>query len=117
MLASGRFRRGEVRSLVADYIELRGVDEFIEQAADWADGILWDTRVWLAASGGWPERGERFAADLGWAEEVKDVRLSELIQALGSAQLPIICGGHGVVSGGLLAMLDSLGGEAHQPSR
>jgi hypothetical protein len=108
MLASGRFRRGEVKSVVANYIGHVGIDEFVREISHMADGVLWDNRVWLAASGGWPAKHERFAADLGWGNELSDSRLHRLVEAIEHTDIPILCGGHSVVSGGLMAMLDGV---------
>lgn len=106
MLASGRLRRREVRSMIAKYIESVGVGQFIDEVAEMADGLLWDNRVWLAATGGWPAKDQRFAADLGWLDDLKDERLRELTKAVLQADIPILCGGHGVVAGGLMALLE-----------
>jgi hypothetical protein len=117
MLASGRFRRGEVKSLIANHIERVGLAPFMAEAASMSDGLLWDNRVWLACSGGWPDRGQRFAADLGWRDELHDRRLLELVSAVEPLDSLVVCGGHGVVSGGLMALLDNLPGGDYQPSR
>jgi hypothetical protein len=106
-----------VKSLVTDHIEIVGISKFIEEVGRLADGLLWDSRVWLAAGGGWPSQAQRFAADLGWLDDVTEERLSELGAAIRDASIPIICGGHGVVAGGLMALLDTLEDETYQPSR
>jgi hypothetical protein len=48
------------------------------------------------------------AADLGWVEDVEDEALRQLTEAIEAAQIPIVTGGHGVVSGSLLAFLETL---------
>jgi hypothetical protein len=73
------------------------------------DAVLWDTRVWMAGHGGWPPASERFAADLGWADQVEDRALRELTEAVNEAPIPILTGGHGVVAGSIYALVETLG--------
>jgi hypothetical protein len=108
MIASGRMERGEVMSFVGEIVEEWGPKVFIEYLSRLSDAVLWDTRVWMAHRGPWPSVADRFAADLGWVEQVKDSALRELTQAIKCASIPIIAGGHGVVSGGLYVVLETL---------
>jgi hypothetical protein len=108
MLASGRMIRGAVRSLVGDALDSWGPREFVGRLAEISDAALWDTRVWLATHGPWPSAADRFAADLGWAEDVHDPALRALTEAILQSPIPILTGGHGVVSGSALALLESL---------
>lgn len=125
MLASGRLARGEVRSLIGSLVDRIGPAAFLRDLASMADGVIWDTRVWMAQRGPWPSASDRFSADLGWAEDIGDPALRALAEAVEAAQLPILTGGHGVVAGGLLAFLETIekgerrpGPEgAYQPSR
>ncbi len=109
MVASGRMARGQVRSMVGEMLDSWGAHEFIRRLATMTDAVLWDTRVWMAHRGGWPPVGDRFAADLGWAEQVGDPALRELTAAIRSAPVPILTGGHGVVSGSVYALVETLG--------
>jgi hypothetical protein len=108
MLASGRAERGEVRSLVAEMVDHLGPEAFLRRLASMTDAAFWDTRVWMSRRGPWPSRSDRFAADLGWADEVADPDLRGLTAAVAAAPIPVLTGGHGVVAGGLLALLESL---------
>lgn len=108
MVASGRLLRGEVKSFVGEIVEEWGPKVFIEYLSSISDAVLWDTRVWMAHRGPWPSVADRFAADLGWDDQVKDSTLRELTQAINCASIPIIAGGHGVVSGGLFVVLETL---------
>jgi hypothetical protein len=116
MVASRRLARGEVRSLVARLIEEIGPKGFIHELCEVSDAVLWDTRVWMAHRGGWPCPGDRFAADLGWVDDIGDHALRRLCGAIGGAPRPIVAGGHGVVSGGVHALLDKLEG-SNLPAR
>jgi hypothetical protein len=107
MVASGRMGRGEVRSLIAEMVDRWGPNDFIDFLGTISNGVLWDTRVWMAHHGGWPSKADRFAADLGWVDEILDPSLKVLTQAIHQASVPIITGGHGVVAGGLYALLET----------
>jgi hypothetical protein len=111
MLASGRSARGEVRSFIGSAVDRMGAAAFLSEMAGMADGLVWDTRVWMAQRGPWPPASDRFAADLGWTADVNDPSLRALTEAAVSAPLPVLTGGHGVVAGGLLAMLETLDAE------
>jgi molybdopterin-guanine dinucleotide biosynthesis protein A len=108
MLASGRAERGEVRSLIGELLDDWGPERFVDRLARMADGLLWDNRVWMAHRGLWPSAADRFASDLEWAENVKDPDLARLTAVLREAGIPILTGGHSLVSGSLLALLESL---------
>jgi hypothetical protein len=108
MLASGRVTRGEVRSLIGEALDAWGPREFVRRLAETSDAALWDTRVWLATRGPWPPESDRFAADLGWPDEVQDPGLRDLTAEISEAEIPILTGGHGVVAGSALALLEAL---------
>lgn len=107
MRASGRQARGEVRSLLADYLDLVGVEAFFEELADLTNGVLFDNRVILAARGLWPSTLDRFRADLRLWEQIEDPFLRQLTRATAEAQVPILAGGHSVVAGGLMALVEA----------
>lgn len=108
MVASRRVAEGKVRSLVAALVEASGPRRFVEELCRISDGALWDTRVWMAHRGGWPSDADRFAADLGWLEDIHDPALRQLTAAVMAAPRPILTGGHGLVSGGIYALLDTM---------
>ena len=108
MTASGRASDGRVRSVIADHIERTGADEFFARMGEWVNAVLFDNRVYLAHHKSWPPAADRFAADLGWADAVQDLRLRALVTAAQGCRAPVIMGGYGVVSGGLYAMLEGL---------
>ena len=111
MVASGRVARSEVKSLVGEMLDTWGAPTFVEYLSSLSDAVLWDTRVWMAHRGKWPSTADRFASDLGWADQVEDSALRDLTQAINQASIPIVVGGYGVVSGGVYAMLEALEGE------
>jgi len=108
MIASGRLRRGEVRSLLAEYLERVGVEAFFSTLSGLVDAALMDNRVILAARGVWPSRADRFSADLFRWWEVRDPFLRVFARAAAGVGIPLLMGGQSVVSGGLLALVGVL---------
>jgi len=107
MRASGRQGQGEVRSLLADYLELVGVERFFDELAELVDGVLFDNRVILAARGLWPSTVDRFNSDLYRWERVEEPFLRHFTRAAAAARVPMVLGGHAVVAGGLMALVES----------
>lgn len=107
MRASGRQQRGEVRSLLSDYLDLVGCQRFFEDLGGLANGVLLDNRVILASHGLWPSAPDRFRSDLYWWEQIDDAFLQDLTRAAAQAPVPVILGGHTVVAGGLLALAEA----------
>jgi hypothetical protein len=108
MLASGRLERGEVRSLLYGLAGDSSPERLVQILSAISQAVLWDTRVWMAAAGGWPSAADRYAADLGWVEQIKDPSLLRLSRAIQESTIPILAGGHGVVAGGIYALLESM---------
>jgi len=119
MRASGRQKRGEVRSLLADYLDLLGVERFFEALGELANAVLLDNRVILASRKVWPPTIDRFSSDLYRWAEVEEPFLRRLTRAAAEAPIPVVMGGHSVVAGGLMALTESLLGgypSGHQGS-
>jgi len=108
MRASGRQERGEVRSLLADYVELVGVEGFFEELAELADGVLFDNRVILAARKLWPSAFDRFNSDLYRWDRVEEPFLRHFTRVAAEAPVPVVLGGHSIVAGGLMALAEAL---------
>jgi hypothetical protein len=108
MRASGRQMRGEVRSLVAEYLDLVGCEVFFDRLAELADGALIDDRVILAAHRVWPSRRDRFNADLHRWELVEEPFMRSFARATAGARIQVLSGGHSVVAGGLMALVEVL---------
>ena len=108
MRASGRQGRGEVRSLLADYLDLVGVERFFETLSELTNAVLLDNRVILASKALWPSTLDRFNSDLYRWEDVEEPFLRRLTRAAAEAAIPVLMGGHSVVAGGLMALTESL---------
>ncbi len=108
MISSGRQSRGEVYSIFAEHIASVGLEQFFLTLADQVQGALIDTRVLLAHHKRWPPDGDRFASDLGLVEQIDDDWLREFTSYATNAPIPVVLGGHGLLSGDLFAFCDLL---------
>jgi hypothetical protein len=107
MRASGRQGRGEARSLLADYLNLVGIEGLFDELAELAHGVLLDNRVILAARGLWPSAADRFNSDLHRWDRVEEPFLRRFTRASAEARVPVVLGGHSVVAGGLMALVEA----------
>jgi hypothetical protein len=105
MRASGRLSGGLVRSLLADYLTLVGLGRFFAEMGELADAMFLDSRVIMAARGGWPLPADRFNSDLRRLDDIADPFLRDFTAAALAAPIPVVLGGHSLVSGGLLALV------------
>lgn len=108
MISSQRMAHGEVQSFIGQMLVELGPEEFVARLASLVDGVLWDTRVWMAAAGRWPPDEVRFALDLGWVDQIQDDEIRAFAIEVANAPIPILSGGHSTVSGGLCALLESI---------
>lgn len=105
MAAAGREGAG-ARSLLAYHLKAVGLPRFFEELATLGDAAFIDTRVLLAHMGIHPSRADRFLSDLGRPVEIEDPFLREFTQAAAAAAVPVLLGGHSLVSGGLMALIE-----------
>ena len=99
-----RTRRGRTRSVLGSWYESVGCEAFVSQLSEMCDSMIWDTRP-LCAHLGWRlSRSDRFWADLGCEEQIGEGPLRALVAALASRR--VLCGGHSLVAGGMLAGID-----------
>jgi hypothetical protein len=103
--ASGE-RRG-ARSLLAYHLQAVGVTRFFEELPTLGDAAFIDTRVLLAHLGLHPSRADRFLSDLGRASEIEDAFLREFTEGAARAAIPVVLGGHSLVSGSLMALIEA----------
>lgn len=94
------------RSLLGFYLEAVGVPRFFATLAELADAAFLDSRVILAHLGLRPGRADRFLSDLGRHEEIGDPFLRELTEGAARAPIPVALGGHSLVAGGLMALIE-----------
>ncbi|HCW50962.1 MAG TPA: hypothetical protein DGR79_02690 [Clostridiales bacterium] len=115
MKALGLIDRGEVKSLIGAVFQDMGLDYLVKRLEEMSDAVFWDTRVVMAHLGRWPEEDDRFEADLGRWDEVKDPELRRLTRMVRETRIPVVVGGHSVVSGGLRLLVDGLLEEGRVP--
>lgn len=108
MVSSGRLARGTVYSILADYLQQVGIQQFVDTLAEQVQAAIIDSRVMMAHHGRWPPKDDRFASDLGLVERIKDPWLREFTGVIEGARIPILLGGHGLLSGDLFALCDLL---------
>jgi hypothetical protein len=104
MEAEGRAADGAARSLLGFLLEETGALGFFQRLAELGDAAFIDSRVLLAHKRIDASREDRFLSDLGRWREVRDPFLREFTQAAAEAPLPVLLGGHSLMSGGLMAL-------------
>jgi hypothetical protein len=104
MEADGRSESAEARSLLGYYLGEVGAERFVETLASLGDAALLDTRVLAAHAGTTPPREERFLSDLGRWEEIGGAFLRDLTKAAVGADIPVLLGGHSLMSGALMVL-------------
>jgi len=107
MRASGRQKRGKVRSLLGFFIQELGIKKFFKIINQIADAAFIDSRVILSHFKMWPSDDDRFYSDLLKPEKISDPFLREFTYEAINASIPIVLGGHSLVSGGLYALVES----------
>jgi hypothetical protein len=108
MRAAGRQKAGQVRSILNDHLNAVGLKTLVDELCGLADAILWDDRVLWAARGLWPSEIDRYASDLGLIDQISDPFIREFTETIIAAPIPIVTGGHTLVSGGLYTILETL---------
>lgn len=83
-----------------------GVERFFATLATCADAAIVDTRPLLGHGRPLPPAADRFASDLFRDERVRDPLWSQFARLARGGDLPILLGGHGLVSGGLLLLAE-----------
>lgn len=94
------------RSVLGFLIEEVGVERFFDRIAELGDAAVIDTRVIEAHLGVTPSREDRFQSDLLAADAIADAFLRRFTAAAAQAPVPVLLGGHSLVSGGLMALND-----------
>jgi CTP:molybdopterin cytidylyltransferase MocA len=117
MRASGRQAEGQVRSLLGYYLEAVGLDRFFETLATMGQAVFLDNRVLFAHRGLWPSAADRFYSDLLEPAQVADPFVKALTEAAMAAPIPVIMGGHSLVSGGMYALIESAWARGHDVPR
>ncbi len=110
MRASGREARGGARSLLGFYLESSGARDFFGTLARLADAAVIDSRVLFAHRHLRPHAVDRFSSDLLQAESIGDPFIRDFTLAAREAAIPVLLGGHSLVSGGMYALVETANG-------
>jgi len=81
--------------------------DFFDRLSEVADAAVLDTRPLLAVNGRLPPASDRFASDLFLAKEIDDARWRAFTVAAADASIPVLLGGHSLVSGGLYLLAEA----------
>jgi hypothetical protein len=117
MRASGRQARGEVRSLLGYYLDAAGLESFFEALATMAQALFLDNRVIFAHRGLWPSAADRFHSDLRQPAQIQDPFVRAFTEAAMAAPIPVVMGGHSLVSGGMYALIEAAWARGHDVPR
>ena len=107
MRASERQARGEARSLLGYYLEQSNARGFFATLSRLADAAVLDSRVLFAHHRLRPTAIDRFSSDLLLVEQIGDPFVREFALAAREASIPILLGGHSLVSGGMYALVEA----------
>jgi CTP:molybdopterin cytidylyltransferase MocA len=117
MRASGRQARGEVRSLLGYYLDAVGLERFFGALATMGQALFLDSRVVFAHHGLWPSAKDRFSSDLRQPAGISDPFVRDFTEASMAAPIPVIMGGHSLVSGGIYALVEAAWARGHDVPR
>ena len=108
MRADGRIERGEVRSLLGMHMQAVGMERFFQEVLpELGRGAFLDDRVIWAHCGVWPATGDRFHSDLFTPHRIQDPFLRRFTEAALTCPIPVVLGGHTLVSGGLYVLIEA----------
>ena len=102
--SNGRAVTGAPRSLLGFFIEVAGIQRLFEVLPSLGDAAFIDSRVLLAHFGIDATREDRFLSDLGRWSQISDPFLRDFTSAAVEARIPVLLGGHSLMSGGLMAL-------------
>jgi hypothetical protein len=106
-MRSARDPDSRPRSILAALMARSSPSALIDELSRLGDAVVLDTRVLMASVAGssdasrWPPEEERFASDFGDHARISTPWLQELTGAAADASVPILFGGHALVSDGL----------------
>ncbi len=98
---------GRPRSLLAMLMMRSSAADLVAQLAALGDGVVLDSRVVMAAIAGsadaatWPPEEDRFASDFNDSTRIGTSWLADLAAAAAAASVPVLLGGHALVSDGM----------------
>lgn len=107
MKTLGRDTRGEVVSVMGRLMEEMGFEKFFRFLPQVASGAILDSRV-LFSHFRWDlSQDQRFYSDLGQISSITHKPLRAFTEAAWNCGIPVLLGGHSLVTGGLWALLEA----------
>ena len=106
--ADGREEAGEGYSILGFYLQEVGPARFFQTLARLGDAAFIDSRVIFHHLRLKLTQEDRFLSDLGWTERIENQSLREFTEEARKAPIPVVMGGHSLMAGGLLALLDTM---------
>ena len=94
-------------SVMGYMLESAGVKGFFDKLGEMGDAAFLDSRVLFAHMGKRFSTADRFHSDTLEPDEISDPWLKEFTLEAMEASIPVVLGGHSLVSGGLLALIDA----------
>ncbi len=94
-------------SLLGYLLEASGSRGFFEKLTAMGDAAFLDTRVLFGHMGKSLSTSDRFYSDMLEPDEITDAWLREFTEEARDAEIPVVLGGHSLVSGGMLALIDA----------
>jgi hypothetical protein len=107
MKARGRIERGEVSSIMAAFLGYGGLEKFMEIISSCSSGAVLDSRLIFAHFKKNVSRNDRFLSDRGDYNDIKDDFVRELTRLAVHASIPVVLGGHSLLSGGLWVLSET----------
>jgi hypothetical protein len=108
MRADGRLSRGEIQSVLGMQMESVGLERFFaETIPRLGQAAFLDDRVLWAHHGVWPSTEDRFSSDLLRPDRIGDSFVRRFTEAALASPVPVVLGGHSLVSGGLCVLVEA----------
>lgn len=104
--SEGRLENKKARSLAGFLLEKMDFPSFFNALAQMGDAAFIDSRVLFAHFQLSVSRKDRFNSDLGNFREIENEFVREFTRASVEASIPVVMGGHSLVSGGMLLLLE-----------
>jgi hypothetical protein len=99
------------------YLDTVGLPRFFATLATMGQAVFLDSRVIFAHRGLWPSASDRFHSDLRQPAQIADPFVKSLTEAAMTAPMPVIMGGHSLVSGGMYALIEAAWARGHDVAR
>ena len=98
---------GGGKSMLGYLLDSSGVSGFFDKLSEMGDAAFLDTRVIFNHAGRNFSAPDRFYSDMLEPEHIADPWLREFTHGAREAAIPVVLGGHSLVSGGMLALIDA----------